>query len=85
MPRYEYYCEANQTTITVRHGMKEKLVNWGELCEHSDHPLGNTDPGTPVEKLLGGGMVLVAKRTSGSSGSCCGEAGCSSGHHGVIK
>ncbi len=35
MPTYDYYCSQNKQTVNVQHGMKEKLANWGELCERT--------------------------------------------------
>jgi len=81
MPLYDYFCDENQTTVAVRHGMSEDLKTWGELCERAGHPSGDTQVEAPVRRLLAGGMVLVEKRTAGGGhGGCCGESGCSSSH-----
>jgi len=78
MPLYEYHCEDNGKTVTLRHRMAETLLTWGEVCRVSGHELGITSADAPVRRLLGGGMIMVDKRSAGgNSGSCCGESGCS--------
>ncbi len=81
MPTYQYYCTDNQQTLEVMHGMSRNLETWGELCELAEASPGRTPAHTPVEKLLGAGMVL-AKRPdpvgcagSPPAGGCCG-GGC---------
>jgi predicted nucleic acid-binding Zn ribbon protein len=32
MPTYDYFCEDNQQTVSVAHGMRERLWTWGEVC-----------------------------------------------------
>lgn len=48
MPKYDYYCEANDKTIEVAHDINTKLKTWGEVCFASQTPLGETDMLEPV-------------------------------------
>lgn len=52
MPVYNYFCAVNQTSVEVTHGMRESLETWGEVCARAGLPLGDTDPGAPVERIL---------------------------------
>lgn len=52
MPKYEYFCEANGETVTVKHGMDFVIRHWGELCFASQRPLAETDFDAPVRKLM---------------------------------
>lgn len=52
MPKYDYYCEANDLTIEVQHGINTKLKNWGEVCFASQTPLGETDMLSPVRLVI---------------------------------
>lgn len=52
MPRYDYHCPANGRTVEVRHGVDERVLTWGELCERLGLSPGETPPGSPVEKVL---------------------------------
>ena len=52
MPIYHYLCEANSTTIEVEHSIKIDLKTWGEICAAIDHDPGDTDPDTPIQRLL---------------------------------
>lgn len=70
MVTYEYRCEANDTTLTVRHSIHEKLESWGELCSLADYSPGDTPLETPVTRLMGGGKPLPKPS---SSGGCCGS------------
>ena len=78
MPSYEYYCTDNHQTLEVMHGMSRTVATWGELCELAEVDLGKTPADTPVEKLLGTGMVLAKKPSTDScagpptGGGCCG-------------
>lgn len=58
MPLYDYLCERNGKTIEVRHGMTESIETWGDLCQRSGRPPGETPPDTPVRKLIGTGNAL---------------------------
>jgi hypothetical protein len=45
MPRYDYFCPANDRVVEVRHGVDERLDTWGEVREKA----GLADDGTPAE------------------------------------
>jgi len=55
MPLYDYQCPSNGVRIEIHHPMAHTVATWGELCERSNHPLGDTPPATPVEKMMGKG------------------------------
>ena len=63
MPLYDYICESNGTTIEIIHRMTEQIKTWGQLCERSGQPLGDTPADAPVEKLVGSGSPLNAPNT----------------------
>jgi len=74
MPYYEYYCNTNEQTIEVRHGMNERLETWGELAERADVDTGTTPADTPIDKLLSAPIPLTgSSRDTGFQG--CGS-GC---------
>lgn len=52
MPAYDYYCEENGQTIEVVHTIDTKLQTWGEVCYAAQQPLGDTDPMTPVRRVI---------------------------------
>ena len=52
MPRYDYHCEENGWTVEVRHGINDKLKNWGEVCKLAEIDPGDTPRSTPVERLI---------------------------------
>ena len=52
MPRYDYFCEANQRTIELVHPISEVVSNWGELCKKAGINLGTTSPDDPVRKIF---------------------------------
>ncbi len=52
MPKYDYYCEANDKTIEVSHGINTKLKTWGEVCFASQTPLDDTDALAPVRIVI---------------------------------
>jgi hypothetical protein len=52
MPLYRYQCLANGEVRDVRHGMREDVPTWGELCALLGEPAGDTDPSAPVERIL---------------------------------
>ncbi|MEM1108544.1 MAG: zinc ribbon domain-containing protein [Planctomycetota bacterium] len=58
MPTYQYYCTDNHQTLEVIHGMTATVATWGELCDIAEHDPGNTPTDSPVEKLMGTGMVM---------------------------
>lgn len=83
MPTYEYYCPTNHRTVEVLHGMSTELATWGEACERAGADPGKTPADSPVEKLLGAGMVIAKSRPAedfdcGRPTGCCG-GGCGMG------
>lgn len=82
MPLYDYICPANGERVEVRHGMREQLRTWGELCERAGLAPGPTPADSPVERQMGGGMILLARPVSesggGDDGHSCGPGCC---HH----
>lgn len=48
MPKYDYYCEANDKTVEVQHDINTKLKTWGEVCYTAQISLGDTDATSPV-------------------------------------
>jgi len=52
MSFYDYYCPANKRTVEVRHGIKEKLKTWGDVCKKAGIEPGNTPAQSPVERLI---------------------------------
>ncbi len=52
MPLYDYLCEANGRKVEVNHPIDATLETWGELCYAAQIPLGDTDPMTPVKKII---------------------------------
>ncbi len=84
MINYDYFCPANNETVSVAHGIREQILTWGELCEKAGHLPGTTPAETPVERLISGGMLAMAAGGRSSStplpvmNSCCGHpSGCS--------
>ena len=87
MLTYDYFCEENQQTVPVSHGIRERLATWGELCAKAGIDLGATPAETPVERLISGGLLVSTGSKGGSplplpmAGGCCGRpSSCS--HHG---
>jgi predicted nucleic acid-binding Zn ribbon protein len=81
MPTYEYFCEDNQQTVSVVHGMRERLSTWGEVCARTDTPPGKTSLDTAVVRLITASIVVTKGRSvPGATGesSCCGTTGCGS-------
>lgn len=52
MPVYEYHCEENNTSVEVEHSYHERLQTWGEVCQMTGIPIGETPTDAPVERLL---------------------------------
>ena len=79
MITYDYHCDANGTTLSVRQSIKKKLSNWAELCSLADHCIGETPPQTPVRRLISFEKPKPDKSTlsmfskSKSGGGCCGS------------
>ena len=67
MPRYDYYCAANDTVIEVVHPLRGKLQSWGQVCERSGHGLGGVPANTPVGNsgLKNLGFTKLVKRDKG--------------------
>mgnify|MGYP001127255452 CR=1 FL=1 len=76
MPTYEYRCEANGRIVEVQHKMSEQLRTWGELCSRAGIPVGQTDPGAPVQKLISASFIGTG---SAASAPACEAPGCGSG------
>jgi len=82
MPTYDYRCEQNSRTVTVQHGMKEAIRNWGELCQRAGLEPGDTPATAIVERVISGGIALPIASAVPSlpMAGCCGNpTGC--GHH----
>ncbi len=82
MPTYDYFCSENGRSVEVMHGMSTTLQTWGAVCDAAGLEPGATATHTPVEKLLGTGMVLTNSRANPTNcagptpqGGCCG-GGC---------
>lgn len=73
MPTYEYYCAENGRTVEVLHAMSRTLTTWCEVCEAAEVDPASTPADTPVEKLLGAGMVL--SRGAAEAVPACGSCG----------
>ena len=72
MITYDYHCDANETTLTVRHSIKERLATWGELCALANQNPGDTPPETPVRRLFGSdNVMLTGTRGCTSRGGGC--------------
>ena len=83
MPTYEYYCEVNDQTLEVLHGMNDTISTWGGLCRVAEIELGGTPEDSPVERKLSA-VSLLPKKGEGSNpatGGCCGGVGCGCGGH----
>jgi hypothetical protein len=52
MPLYRYHCPANGEVRELRHGMREDVATWGELCARLDEAPGDTSADSPVERIL---------------------------------
>ena len=82
MPTYDYHCAKNSKTVTVQHGMKDAISNWGDLCQRAEVDPGDTPKDTPVERLISGGIALPIPGAIPQlpMAGCCGNpVGC--GHH----
>ncbi len=78
MPTYEYYCEENDLTVEVIHGMDDSISTWGDLCDKAGIELGETPQNTAVTRKLSAISLLPKKGSKGDSGGCCG-GGCGCG------
>lgn len=52
VPIYNYFCEANGTSVEVHHGMRQSLSTWGEVCATAGIDPGSTPVDASVERLL---------------------------------
>ena len=59
MPAYDYFCEANGRTVEVTHTIDATLKTWGEVCYVAQIPLGDTDPVTPVQKVISAPAITI--------------------------
>lgn len=75
MPYYEYYCDANDTLVEVRHPMSEELGTWGEVCDRSGRDPGTTPPDTRVERRMSLPVPTPATAAGRSGPEPCGP-GC---------
>ena len=64
MPAYDYFCEANGRTVEVIHTINASLNTWGEVCYVAQIPLGNTDPLSPVRKVLSAAAISIQTSNS---------------------
>ncbi len=76
MPSYDYFCDTNQQTIEVRHGMNDSLSTWGELCEKAGINSGDTPVNTPVKRLISGGAVVSSSTLHNPEAPACATGGC---------
>ena len=75
MPTYEYYCESNDQTIEVLHGMNESLTTWGEVCVCAGIDPYPTSIDAVVIKKLSASSLLPKKVVANVGGGCCGGSG----------
>ena len=52
MPLYEYICDENGKTVELAHPVDVQVQNWGELCYMAHLDFGETDPMSPVRKII---------------------------------
>lgn len=52
MPRYDYCCDDNGRVVEVIHKVNERCSTWGEICARANIDPGDTDPATPVRKIV---------------------------------
>ena len=83
MPTYDYYCSGNGKTIEVFHGISRKLETWGELCELAGEDVGETSSDSPLERLLGTGILIDSRGgkepgpgPAAAGGGCSRPGGC---------
>lgn len=79
MPTYDYRSTATGQVYEARHGISQKLLTWGELCECAGIEPGDTPLDSPVERLATGGQVVNSRALKNpeappcaSGGPCCG-------------
>jgi len=59
MPTYDYYCKANKKTVSVKHGINERLKTWKDVCRLAEIPLGKTPRNATVQKLISAPQILT--------------------------
>ncbi|MDX1519380.1 MAG: zinc ribbon domain-containing protein, partial [Gammaproteobacteria bacterium] len=64
MPEYCYFCDANQTLVIVHHDMDTRLKTWGEVCYLNQMEPGETDPATPVRKIITAPNIIINSSNS---------------------
>jgi hypothetical protein len=83
MPSYDYRCEANDRVVEVKHGMKEKIAAWGELCERAGIEPGDTPADAPVTRLITGGAVISHAGSGAEAPAPCATGTCGGGFCGL--
>ncbi len=75
MPTYDYHCEQNSRTVSVQHSMKEKILNWGELCQRAGVEPDATPANASVERIISGGIALPIASAAPAlpMAGCCGK------------
>ncbi|UCG75415.1 MAG: zinc ribbon domain-containing protein [Gemmatimonadota bacterium] len=74
MPYYDYYCDDNDRTVEVRHGMAEMIRTWGELCSRTGAEPGETPADAPVRRVISAGVPLVSRESQAPSPPSCGPS-----------
>lgn len=64
MPTYDYDCPANGVRVEAYHALADRISTWSELCAITGHPLGETDPDTPVHKVISAPGLAFPKSNS---------------------
>lgn len=76
MPTYEYHCPENGKTVEVWHRMNHLISSWGELCDLAAIDPGDTQPSSPVNRLISGGQLLRSQSDGCGPSTADGLAGC---------
>lgn len=84
MPRYDYFCLANDRTVEVAHSISVVLRTWGEVCKAAGIQRGTAPASAKVRRMIGPAILLGTRHgpsggTGHGGGGCCGEAGCRDG------
>lgn len=79
MPKYDYFCDANQQTIEVSHPMSASIATWGELCSLAGTDTGDTAAESPVHKLLSGSFVSTGTAAGAAPAHSCAMPSCCGG------
>lgn len=59
MPAYSYFCDDNQKLVVVYHDVDTLLTTWGEVCYLNQLDPEDTDPATPVRKLITAPNIII--------------------------